>query len=116
MRVRRYVANTAQEAVTKVKRELGPDALILNSRTYKEGGPLGFFSNKRFEALAAVDEHLNRKELNIKQAAAKTRRAPSLPERAAILPALEVLRTELGELRLAVEGMSTQVSRASGTR
>src|SRR5690554_884438 len=115
MRVRRYVANTAQEAVTKVKRELGPDALILNSRTYKEGGFLGFFSKKRFEVLAAVDEHLNRKELNIKEAAVKTRRSPSRLEREDILPELEVLRKELGELRLAVEGMSKQVSRAPVT-
>ena len=47
MRVRRFVADTAQEAVARVKRELGDDALILNSRSYKEGGFLGLFGKKR---------------------------------------------------------------------
>lgn len=110
MRVRRFVAETAQEAVAKVKRELGPDALILNSRTYKEGGFLGLFSKKRYEVLAAVDEHLNRKELNLKGTELKTRRPSSRLEKEDILPELEVLRKELGALRKAVETMAKRVT------
>ena len=78
MRVRRFVADTAQEAVARVKRELGDDALILNSRSYKEGGFLGLFGKKRFEVLAAVDENLRRKDLKIREIKTGTGR-PAMP-------------------------------------
>ncbi|NLY88904.1 MAG: flagellar biosynthesis protein FlhF [Firmicutes bacterium] len=112
MRVRRFVANTAQEAVAKVKKELGNDALILNSRSYKEGGFLGLFGKKRFEVLAAIDENLQRKELKIREPRAGTGRPAFQREQESILPELESLRKELGELRRAVESVSKQVSRA----
>src|SRR5690554_2402748 len=110
MRVRRYVANTAQEAVAKVKRELGNDALILNSRSYKEGGFLGFFGKKRFEVLAAIDENLQKKDIKIREPKARTGRPVFRGEKENILPELETLRKELGVLRRAVEGVTKQVS------
>src|SRR5690554_3837139 len=111
MRVRRFVANTAQEAVARVKRELGDNALILNSRSYKEGGFLGLFGKKRFEVLAAIDENLPRRDLRIREPRAGTGRPVIHREQENILPELESLRKELGELRRAVESVSKQVSR-----
>ena len=55
MRVKRFVADTAQQAIARVKRDLGDDALILHSRPFKEGGFLGLFAKRRYEVLAAVD-------------------------------------------------------------
>lgn len=44
-----------QEAMAKVKNELGRDAVILHSRRLKKGGILGFFSKESVEIMAAVD-------------------------------------------------------------
>ncbi len=56
MRVKRYVADSIQEAITRVKNDLGRNAIILHTKPFKEGGFLGFFRRRRFEVIAAVDE------------------------------------------------------------
>lgn len=56
MRIKRYLAKTNKEALEKVKKELGNDAIILNTRKIKTGGFLGFFSKPWVEILAAVDQ------------------------------------------------------------
>ncbi|MGI6225622.1 MAG: flagellar biosynthesis protein FlhF [Peptococcales bacterium] len=55
MRVKRFVANNIQEAMLKVKIEMGKDAIILHTRKFKEGGFLGFFAKEFVEVTAAID-------------------------------------------------------------
>lgn len=57
MRVKRYVADTIPEAIAQVKSDLGRNAIILHTKPFKEGGFLGFFSKRRFEVIAAIDEN-----------------------------------------------------------
>lgn len=59
MRVKRYVADSIQEAITRVKNDLGRNAIILHTKPFKEGGFLGFFYKRRFEVIAAVDENIS---------------------------------------------------------
>jgi flagellar biosynthesis protein FlhF len=56
MKVKRYLASDMQEAMQKIKLELGRDAVILHSRKIKKGGFLGFFSKSLVEVVAAIDE------------------------------------------------------------
>ncbi|MGE5613902.1 MAG: flagellar biosynthesis protein FlhF [Bacillota bacterium] len=56
MKIRRYIANNAQEAILKVKMDLGNEALILNTKKVKKKGLLGLFSKPMVEVLA-VDEY-----------------------------------------------------------
>jgi len=56
MRVKRYVADSIQEAIARVKNDLGRDAIILHTKPFKEGGFLGLFGHRRVEVIAAVDE------------------------------------------------------------
>ncbi|MDR3600697.1 MAG: flagellar biosynthesis protein FlhF [Desulfosporosinus sp.] len=56
MRVRRFVGNNVAETVGKVKRELGPEAVILQTREFREGGFLGFFTKLKVEITAAIEE------------------------------------------------------------
>lgn len=56
MRVKRYVADSIQEAIVRVKNDLGRNAIILHTKPFKEGGFLGLFRKRRFEVIAAVDE------------------------------------------------------------
>lgn len=55
MRLKTYVVNNMTEAIPKIKRDLGPDALILNTKQIKTGGYLGFFKKAKLEVIAAVE-------------------------------------------------------------
>lgn len=56
MRVKRFVAPTVQEAMVKVKMDMGQDAVIIHTRKFKEGGFFGFFGKLMFEVTAAIEE------------------------------------------------------------
>lgn len=58
MRVKRYVAENLQEAMIKVKMDMGKDAVILHTKKFKEGGFFGFFGKVKFEVTAALEEIL----------------------------------------------------------
>ena len=56
MHIKRYEAPTLEEALACVKRELGPDALILSSRTIQRGRQaFGLLSRSVVEVQAAVE-------------------------------------------------------------
>lgn len=55
MRVKRYLAKDVQEAMIKVKSELGRDAIILHTRKIKEPGFKGLFRKPLVEVVAAID-------------------------------------------------------------
>lgn len=55
MKIMKYKANTMPEAIEKIKRDLGPDAVILNSKEIKQGGLFGIFKKPQIEVLAAID-------------------------------------------------------------
>jgi len=58
MRIKRYEAPTIQEALVKVKKDLGPEAVILYTKTFRKGGVLGFFGTPMAEITAGVDLNL----------------------------------------------------------
>ena len=55
LRIRQYQAASMQEARLKIKMDLGPDAVILHSRTFKKGGFFGFGGKEVVEVLAALE-------------------------------------------------------------
>ncbi|MBS3977612.1 MAG: flagellar biosynthesis protein FlhF [Syntrophomonadaceae bacterium] len=56
MIIRRYLVNHMQEAVGLIKRDLGPDAVIISSRRVRQPGWRGLFSPGQMEVTAALDE------------------------------------------------------------
>ena len=56
MKVRKYIGNNAQEALLKVKMDLGNEAIIINTRKVRRKGLFGIFRSKVVEVLASVDE------------------------------------------------------------
>jgi flagellar biosynthesis protein FlhF len=56
VRVKRFVASNLQEAMLKVKVDMGKDAVILHTRKFKEGGFLGFFGKSMVEVTAAIED------------------------------------------------------------
>ncbi|MGO4887763.1 flagellar biosynthesis protein FlhF [Anaerobacillus sp. MEB173] len=55
MKIKKYIANSMPEAMKKIRRELGNDAVILNSKEVETGGFFGFFMKKNIEVIAAID-------------------------------------------------------------
>ncbi|NLL69634.1 MAG: flagellar biosynthesis protein FlhF [Epulopiscium sp.] len=56
MNIRRYEASTEQEAIKKVKEDLGTEAIILNIKKITPKGLYRFFRSSKVEVLAAIDE------------------------------------------------------------
>lgn len=59
MKVKRYVGETAQEALQKVKSDLGRDAIILNTRKIRKKGLMGFFAKPLIEVVATIDSDIS---------------------------------------------------------
>ncbi|RKD27768.1 flagellar biosynthesis protein FlhF [Caminicella sporogenes DSM 14501] len=55
MKVKRYIAKDIQEAMIKIKSELGRDAIILHTRKIRKPGIRGFLQKPLIEVIAAVD-------------------------------------------------------------
>ena len=56
MRVKRFIGDNVAETMGKIKRELGSEAVILQTRQIKEGGFFGFFARTKVEITAAVED------------------------------------------------------------
>ncbi len=61
------------EAMNLIKKDLGKDAVILNSKEIKTGGIFGMFKKKNIEVIAALDENIKRNEkVKMKQKSDRT--------------------------------------------
>lgn len=56
MKVRQFRARTMQEALARVKAEMGREAVLLYTRRFRVGGLFGLFGQEMVEVTAAVDE------------------------------------------------------------
>lgn len=56
MKIKRYVGSNLQEAILKVKMDMGNDAIILSTRNIRQKGLLKLFSKPMTEVVAALDE------------------------------------------------------------
>ncbi len=78
MRIKKYVADTMPEALKLVKAELGPQAVILNTRTVRKSGALGLRGKGQVEVTAAVDkDRSGRKQPSGKPTRPQARKAPA---------------------------------------
>ncbi|HAZ14057.1 MAG: hypothetical protein A2X86_17030 [Bdellovibrionales bacterium GWA2_49_15] len=66
MFVRKFEAETLEEALKEIKKELGPDAVILKTVTNK--GLRGAFKKKKIEITAAISERNYSRKANVDQA------------------------------------------------
>lgn len=68
MIIKRYVVSNMNEALTRIRYELGKDAIIISQRKVRKSGVKGFFSSKLIEVTAAVEnsDEKNRQSVNEK--------------------------------------------------
>ncbi|WP_342604844.1 flagellar biosynthesis protein FlhF [Peribacillus sp. FSL E2-0159] len=55
MKVKKYLAPSMNEAMKRIREELGIDAVILSSKAVYTGGFLGLFKKRNIEVIAAID-------------------------------------------------------------
>jgi flagellar biosynthesis protein FlhF len=67
MKVIKYVAPTMNDAMKKVRNDLGEDAVILNSKVTHSGGVFGLFKKKMVEVIAAVDPGIEKEKAEMKR-------------------------------------------------
>ncbi|GIM47818.1 flagellar biosynthesis regulator FlhF [Collibacillus ludicampi] len=56
MIVKRYVVQEMPEAIAKIRKDLGKNAIIISTKKIKTRGFLGFFGRTAFEVIAAAEE------------------------------------------------------------
>lgn len=95
MKVKKFIASTMPEAMEKIRKELGEDAVILVSKNISTGGFFGLFAKKKIEVIAAVDE---------RQKKVKTR----TPASKQVGQQNEALLTEIRELKKELKQMKKQ--------
>jgi len=100
MFVKRYLVNDMQEAMARIRTELGEDAVILNSKFVRQKGVSNFFKKKKLEVVAAYDSKIKKKQLthiNTKQSVNKAVKAVHEDEK------IEKLSDKLEELQKVVK-------------
>ncbi len=124
MRVKRFVANDIQTAITKIKNEMGNDAVILHTRYFKEGGILGFFKKKYVEVTAATEGRNNLLQRPLKQLYDQQNIVPlsrvqsqavELPIVSAVQKTPDPLAVELADMKAAITQMSELLENNSDT-
>lgn len=64
MIIKRYIVDNMNEAMVRIRYELGSEAVIVSQRRIKQKGLFGVFKQRKFEVTAAVDEpHKKKKTL-----------------------------------------------------
>jgi flagellar biosynthesis protein FlhF len=66
MVIKRYIVNNMNEALTRIRYELGKDAVIISQRRIRKPGIRGYFSKKILEVTAAVDNSKNNNDEAVK--------------------------------------------------
>jgi len=101
MRVKRFSAPTLKEAVGQMKKELGSDAIILESRKVKNDGIFDFSKKERMEILAALDNYrdTNKENAEHKFSGNKTENIKFNSDDNLKLQEIELIKEELGEVR-----------------
>ena len=65
MIIKRYIVNSMNEAMTRIRYELGTDAVIISQRKIRKPGIKGLFSSKIIEVTAAVENQVVEQEQTV---------------------------------------------------
>ncbi|RDW17818.1 flagellar biosynthesis protein FlhF [Oceanobacillus chungangensis] len=108
MKMKKYIAPTMLEAMKEIRKELGPDAVILNSQEIQQGGILGLFKKKRIEVVAALDSVPKQRKLEEKRMVQEKKLDHFLPQRANNESA--IVLSELKQLKKMMEYQAEKVN------
>jgi len=121
MKLRTYRSRSIADALVKVKRDLGPDAVILHTRTVQQGGLLGFGARRMVEITATKQAnalHCATRKGTIRSdsGARGSHREDAAVGQSVLAPAsntaVEQLHREMGAVRSLVQELLSESRRA----
>jgi flagellar biosynthesis protein FlhF len=62
MRIKKFVGATIKDATTEMKRELGPNAIVIGTRRFTKGGIMNFLGREYVEITAALEDQAMEKK------------------------------------------------------
>lgn len=119
MKIKRYLARDMQEAYLAIRRDLGPDAVIVATHKVRQPGLMGFFLPPRLEVTAALDTVSgNRKNQgngwDYRETPARVKEDLQISVEGAYLSGIERLQREIGEIKAAINRL-TENGNCEGT-
>lgn len=106
MSLKTYQARSMSEALQRVKDDLGRDAVILNTRSFKRGGVLGWGAQRMVEITASHTDQVA--ELAVAPAekpVSERARTPEITSRAADVGMIASLRDDMASMRQSIEAV-----------
>lgn len=92
MRVKRYVVDTMPDAMLKIRKDLGSEAIILSTKKVKIGGIFGLFGKPKLEVIAGIDA--DERSTPTGERMQSQIKPPSAPAGAARVPVLKSIQAE----------------------
>ncbi len=112
MFVKRFVADTMQEAIRKINNEFGPDAVILENKSVRCKGITGYFKKKKIEVVAAYEPNRSQNRAPVKTMPVKTEESVA-PEKkregVADSAQTNILSKQMQELKDVVQDFSNKI-------
>ena len=114
MKIRRFVGRDMNEAIIKVKSELGVDAVILNSRKIKRPGIFGFLKKKVVEVVAAIDEEYKIETNYSKKSKIETKLELEKKAKVAVKPEKIEKEDKIDKLTILIENLEKKIDLIEG--
>ncbi len=115
MNIKRYIGKTTHEAMARVKRDLGSEAVILQTRKIKQKGIRGWFSKPMVEVVAAVEEK-QQTDLAVHLQAALSQAGANKPREDRYQSEIRDLKDQVGNLTQLVEGVIKSIDNAESNQ
>jgi flagellar biosynthesis protein FlhF len=120
MKIKKYEVYDMKEAMNLIKKDLGPDAVILSTRKVVKNGSFGLFSRPMIEVTAAVDYNANREvkkkgEDTVKNVENQVNDNAGVEKIAELINSLglnkfEMLINEIGDIKKQLSEVKTAIS------
>jgi len=95
MIIKRYMVNSMNEAMTRIRYELGKEAVIISQRKIRRPGIKGFFSKKIIEVTAAVENVKKADENSVQNSIEAIKKAMAKEETTQTKPTQATMETQM---------------------
>ena len=107
LRVKRYLVNDMQEALRRIKEDLGKEAIIISNKKVRANGIRGFFGAKMLEVTAAVERDNEKEAVELTPVVSSPRAFPGINDKK--------LEKELGDMKAMLHRLLQNTDSKQGT-
>lgn len=112
MRVKKYTSGTMPEVMNLIRKELGPNAVILSSKEVNSKGFLGLFKKKQIEVFAGLDDQPFETKGTPKKQVKQQHKTPVAPVKEPVSNVDQPVLDEINYLKRLIEKQATSKDEA----